>query len=73
MPEQDRHDTSLIYRKLSLRELSVLVPQINWLEYFRALFEFETSIQINGDEQVVAYGLSYFRRMGRILAKTDRR
>lgn len=73
MPEQDRHDTSLIYKKLTLRELSMLVPQTNWLEYFRTLFEFEPSIQINEDERVVAYGLSYFKRMGKILAKTDRR
>lgn len=73
MPEQDRHDTSLIYKKMTLRELSFLVPQMNWLQYFRILFEFEPSIKITESEKVVAYGLSYFRRMGKILARTDRR
>lgn len=73
MPEQDRHDTSVIYKKMSLRELYILVPQLNWLEYFTTLFEFEPSIKITENEKVVAYGLSYFRRMGKILARTDRR
>ncbi|KAG5890126.1 hypothetical protein JTB14_027793 [Gonioctena quinquepunctata] len=69
VPEQDRHDSSVIYKKLSLRELGKLVPQINWLEYFRSIFD----IDIKEEENVVAYGLPYFMEMGRIIASTDRR
>nr|CAH7723514.1 unnamed protein product [Callosobruchus chinensis] len=69
LPEQDRHDTSLIYNKMTLRDLSRLVPQIRWLEYFRTIFD----IEINENENIVTYGLPYFVELGRILATTKRR
>ncbi|CAG9819313.1 unnamed protein product [Phaedon cochleariae] len=69
IPEQDRHDTSLIYKKISLRELGKIVPRINWLEYFRSIFD----IAINEDEYVVAYGLPYFIELDKLLASTDKR
>ncbi|CAG9759483.1 unnamed protein product [Ceutorhynchus assimilis] len=69
LPEQDRHDTSIIYRKLKLKELQQIVPQINWLEYFQSFL----NVEIDEDESVVAYGLSYFVELGKILAETDRR
>ncbi|XP_057662985.1 neprilysin-1-like [Diorhabda carinulata] len=69
LPEQDRHDTSAIYKKLSIKDLAILVPNINWLEYFRAIFD----ITITEDEPIVAYGLSYFIELGKILSNTNRR
>ncbi|KAJ8981669.1 hypothetical protein NQ317_017290 [Molorchus minor] len=69
LPEQDRHDTSEIYKKLTLKELKTLVPQIHWLEYFRSFLD----VEITEEENVVAYGLSYFVEMGKIIAVTDRR
>jgi len=33
LPEADRHDTSLVYRKMSLPELQQLVPEVQWQEY----------------------------------------
>ncbi|XP_030759295.1 neprilysin-1-like isoform X2 [Sitophilus oryzae] len=69
LPEQDRHDTSVMYKKLSLKKLQEIVPQINWLEYFRSFLD----VDINEDEPVVAYGLHYFLEMGKIIAETDRR
>ena len=69
MPEADRHDTSAIYRKLTLQELQTIVPQIKWLEYLSSFLDAD----INEQEPVVAYGLSYFIEMGKILAETDRR
>ncbi|XP_023018621.1 M13 family metallopeptidase neprilysin 1 [Leptinotarsa decemlineata] len=69
IPEQDRHDSSVIYKKLNLKDLGKLVPQINWLEYFRAIFDTD----IGEEEYVVAYGLPYFIEMGKIIANTERR
>lgn len=69
MPEQDRHDTSTIYRKLKLQELQKIVPQINWLEYFHSFLD----ANITEDEPVVVYGISYFVELGKILSVTDRR
>lgn len=35
LPEADRHDTSAIYKKISLLQLQREVPQINWREYLQ--------------------------------------
>lgn len=69
LPEQDRHDTSLLYRKVRLQELQQIVPQINWLEYFRSFID----VEINANDPVVVYSMSYFVDMGKILAATDKR
>ncbi|EFA09825.2 neprilysin-1 [Tribolium castaneum] len=69
LPEADRHDTSAIYRKLTLQELQTIVPQIKWLEYLRSFLD----VDIDDQEPVVAYGLSYFIEMGKILAETNQR
>lgn len=69
LPEADRQDTSAIYRKLSLATLQRIVPQINWLQYLNSFLK----VKVDEDEPIVAYGLSYFIEMGKILGKTDRR
>ncbi|XP_054287381.1 neprilysin-1-like [Macrosteles quadrilineatus] len=69
LPEADRHDTSSIYRKLSLAQLQAEVPQINWLEYLTSFLDAD----ITTEEMVVSYAMPYFVEMGKILADTDRR
>ena len=69
MAESDRHDTSEIYRKLTLRQLQREVPQIKWRKY---LEEFLTP-PITDDEPLVTYALPYFIEMGRIVNETDTR
>ncbi|XP_059475395.1 neprilysin-1-like [Neocloeon triangulifer] len=69
LPEADRHDTSNIYRKLTLKQLQIEVPQVNWLEYLNAFLH----TKVKEDEPVVTYALPYFKEMGRILQDTDRR
>lgn len=70
LPEADRHDTSVIYRKLTLRELQNQVPQFKWRIY---LEKFLGKLKVSEDEPVVAYAMPYFIRMGRIIENTDRR
>ncbi|EEB19528.1 endothelin-converting enzyme, putative [Pediculus humanus corporis] len=69
LPEADRHDTSSIYRKLSLTVLQKEVPQLNWKEYLSTFLE----INFHEEEPVVTYALPYFKEMGRILKKTEKR
>ncbi|XP_031352188.1 neprilysin-1 isoform X2 [Photinus pyralis] len=69
LPEVDRHDTSTIYKKLTLAQLQKIVPQVNWIQYLSSFL----SDEITENEPVVAYGLSYFIEMGKILEQTDRR
>ncbi|KAK9502137.1 hypothetical protein O3M35_012728 [Rhynocoris fuscipes] len=69
LPEADRHDTSAIYKKMTIRQLHKQVPQINWLEYLRTFLD----KPIDENEPVVTYAMPYFVQMGRILAETDMR
>lgn len=71
LPEADRHDTSAIYKKLTLRQLQREVPQINWVEYVQAAVG--PDIRIEGSEEIVCYALPYMLQMGRILEATDER
>jgi neprilysin len=70
MPEVDRHDTSTIYRKLTLGELQKEVPQLNWREYLQVTLG---DIELQDNEALVSYGMPYLIQMGKILAETDRR
>ncbi|XP_012139304.2 neprilysin-1 [Megachile rotundata] len=69
MPEADRHDTSAIYRKLTLRELQREIPQLKWIEYLQEFI----SAPITDEEPIVAYAMPYFVQMGRIVQRTNRR
>lgn len=69
MPEVDRHDTSAIYRKLTLGELQKEVPQLNWRQYLQVTL----GDDLSDDEALVSYAMPYLVQMGRILAETDRR
>lgn len=71
LPEADRHDTSAIYKQLTLPELQKQVPQINWSEYLQAILG--KHVQLQENEPVVSYAMPYLIEMGKILAATDRR
>ena len=70
LPEADRHDTSAIYKKLTLGELQKAVPQLNWREYLQVTLG---DVQLKDDEDVVSYAMPYLVEMGKIIAETDRR
>lgn len=69
LPEADRHDTSAIYRKLTLRELQREIPQLKWRVYLQQFIH----SPITEEEPIVAYAMPYFVQMGRIFERTDRR
>ncbi|XP_071635770.1 neprilysin-1 isoform X4 [Temnothorax longispinosus] len=69
LPEADRHDTSAMYRKLTLQKLQQEVPQLHWLVYLREFIK----APIDEKELVVMYAMPYFMQMGRIISRTDRR
>lgn len=71
MPEADRHDTSAIYKKITLPQLQKDVPQLNWQEYLQTTLGNQISLQEN--EPVVSYAMPYLIQMGRIFAESDRR
>ncbi|XP_061393727.1 neprilysin-1 [Musca vetustissima] len=71
LPEADRHDTSAIYRKITLPELQAEVPQLNWTLFLQTALG--NNVQLRPDEQLVSYAMPYLIEMGKILVKTDTR
>ncbi|XP_075158304.1 M13 family metallopeptidase neprilysin 1 [Haematobia irritans] len=71
LPEPDRHDTSSVYRKISLNELQAEVPQLNWTLYLQTALG--SSIPLKDNEELVAYAVPFFIEMGKTLTKTDTR
>ncbi|UXI15420.1 Pre-mRNA-splicing factor 38A [Sarcoptes scabiei] len=72
MPEADRHDTSAIYNKKTIKQLEESVPEFDWMMYLKNFMP----IEINIDENVVIYSLDYYKKMGKLLHKVmeeDRR
>ncbi|KAI1296489.1 Neprilysin-2 [Halotydeus destructor] len=67
IPEADRQDTGAIYRKMSIKELAIHVPQFNWLLYLNTFLPTEVS----ENEPVVVYALEYLMQLGQLISETD--
>ena len=70
VPEVERIDTSAIYSKTTIAELAELVPQINWMLYFRHLVY---PMNITENESIVSYSTPFFINLGKLLEVTDKR
>ncbi|XP_035206778.1 neprilysin-1-like isoform X1 [Stegodyphus dumicola] len=68
-PEADRHDTGAIYNKMSLQELSEIVPEFDWVYYLNTFLP----TKIDDQEPVVVYALPYLQEMGQIISQANRR
>ncbi|GBM20160.1 hypothetical protein AVEN_5685-1 [Araneus ventricosus] len=69
MPEADRHDTGAIYNKMSLQELSEIVPEFDWVFYLNTFLP----TKVDDQEPVVVYALPYLQEMGQIISQVNRR
>ncbi|KAG1662541.1 Neprilysin-1 [Nymphon striatum] len=67
--DEFRRDINKIYRKISIRQLRKEVPEIDWLTYFKILIP-----NLVGDqEEVVTFAMTYFKKFGKLVAKTKPR
>jgi len=71
VPEEERIDTGAIYTQLSLADLKSKVPEMDWDGYFDEVLG--DDVDYDSSERVVSYSMPYFRRLGPVLAATDRR
>jgi membrane metallo-endopeptidase-like protein 1 len=70
IPDADRHDTGAIYDQMTLTELELRVPEIRWREYLNA---FLPDLMVGDSEAIVSYAMSYFKELGKLLMRTERR
>uniref|UniRef100_A0A1A9VUG9 Endothelin-converting enzyme 1 n=1 Tax=Glossina austeni TaxID=7395 RepID=A0A1A9VUG9_GLOAU len=71
LPEADRHDTSAIYNKISLIAIQAQFPELNWTRFLQE--SLGPNINLQPDEELVVYAMSYLTKMCKLLHRTDRR
>lgn len=65
---EERRNMSAIHRKMTLEELNNEVPGIDWQDYIDAI-----GWNNNHTEEIVVFGLDYFRKLVPLLNDTDSR
>ncbi|XP_029035680.1 neprilysin-4-like isoform X1 [Osmia bicornis bicornis] len=65
----ERRNVSELYQRMSIGELRILVPQINWHRYLTIVLARPTNVS----EPVVVYALQYIQDLVNLLSKTSPR
>ncbi|XP_032903922.1 endothelin-converting enzyme 1 isoform X4 [Amblyraja radiata] len=66
---EDRRDEELIYHKMTIRNLQVLVPVVDWLPLLSAMFH---PVELNDSEPVVVYAKEYLQKVSDLINSTDK-
>ncbi|XP_044290417.1 endothelin-converting enzyme 2 [Varanus komodoensis] len=69
VPQDERRDDEKIYHKLSIAELQVLAPAIDWLDF---ISYFLSPLELTDAEPVVVYGREYLEQVSQLLNSTDK-
>ncbi|XP_030633266.1 endothelin-converting enzyme 2b, partial [Chanos chanos] len=69
VPQDERRDEEKIYHKITIAELQLLAPAIDWLDYLNAVL---SPLELNDTEPVVVYAKEYLQQVSDLINKTDR-
>uniref|UniRef100_A0A803YKD7 endothelin-converting enzyme 1 n=1 Tax=Meleagris gallopavo TaxID=9103 RepID=A0A803YKD7_MELGA len=69
VPQAERRDDEKIYHKMSIAELQVLAPAIDWLDYLSYAL---SPLELAETEPVVVYGDAYLQQVSELINSTDR-
>ncbi|GBP37188.1 Neprilysin-4 [Eumeta japonica] len=64
---EDRRNVSELYRRMPLRRLETLVPEIHWRRYLCIVM----NRTVRSDETIVLFALNYVRHLVELIKKTD--
>lgn len=67
--QASRRNYSEIYKKMTLAELQIKVPDFNFSQYLEPVLP----RTLNDTEMVVIYALPYFQKLTKLIAETDKR
>ncbi|XP_024898113.1 endothelin-converting enzyme 2 isoform X4 [Pteropus alecto] len=68
VPQDQRRDEEKIYHKMSIAELQVLAPSMDWLEFLSFLL---SPLELGDSEPVVVYGTDYLQQVSELINRTD--
>ncbi|XP_034056901.1 endothelin-converting enzyme 1 isoform X1 [Gymnodraco acuticeps] len=69
VPQDERRDEELIYHKMEAKDLSTLVPAVDWMPYLTEVF---APVQLNESEPVVVYAKEYLQQVSELILKTNK-
>ncbi|XP_073172729.1 membrane metallo-endopeptidase-like 1 isoform X1 [Lepidochelys kempii] len=69
VPAEERHDVTLLYNKMTLRELQekFALNEFNWTLFIQGIMS-SVNVQIHLDEEVVVYGAPYLQELKAIIS-----
>ncbi|XP_067124089.1 endothelin-converting enzyme homolog isoform X3 [Centruroides vittatus] len=66
IPAEERRDDEQLYNKMTIAQLQVLAPVINWLKYFNFAFA-SVDRKLSAEEEVVVYAPQYLGNMSSLV------
>ncbi|KAM7398723.1 hypothetical protein PAMP_018040 [Pampus punctatissimus] len=69
VPQDQRRDEEKIYHKVTIAELQLLAPAVDWLDFLSSSL---SPLELNDSEPVVLYAREYLQQVSDIINKTDR-
>uniref|UniRef100_A0A4W6F2I3 endothelin-converting enzyme 1 n=1 Tax=Lates calcarifer TaxID=8187 RepID=A0A4W6F2I3_LATCA len=69
VPQDQRRDEEKIYHKVTIAELQLLAPAVDWLDYLSSSL---SPLELNDTEPVVLYAREYLQQVSDLINKTDR-
>uniref|UniRef100_A0A7N8YQ82 endothelin-converting enzyme 1 n=1 Tax=Mastacembelus armatus TaxID=205130 RepID=A0A7N8YQ82_9TELE len=70
VPQDQRRDEEKIYHKVTIAELQLLAPAVDWLDYLSSSL---SPLELNDTEPVVLYAREYLQQVSDLINRTDRR
>uniref|UniRef100_A0A672V6M8 Membrane metalloendopeptidase like 1 n=1 Tax=Strigops habroptila TaxID=2489341 RepID=A0A672V6M8_STRHB len=69
-PAEERHDVTLLYNKMTLKELQekFALNEFNWTFFIQGVMS-SVSVQVDQEEEVVVYGMPYLQKLKAIISK----
>ncbi|KAJ0177356.1 hypothetical protein K1T71_007365 [Dendrolimus kikuchii] len=64
---EDRRNVSELYRRMPLKKLETLVPQVKWRKYLCIVM----NRTVHSDETIVLFALNYVRHLVQLIEETD--
>jgi predicted metalloendopeptidase len=71
LPSEKRRNATALYNPMTIKELQVKYPYIQWLEYFNAILPKE--VHVTDDETIIVSVISFFDELGNLLERTPKR
>ncbi|KAK5872044.1 hypothetical protein PBY51_012779 [Eleginops maclovinus] len=69
VPQDERRDEELIYHKMEAKDLTTLVPAVDWMPYLTEVF---APVPLNESEPIVVYAEEYLKQVSDLILKTNK-